>query len=333
MMHLSNGCALYIVSHLPSFLRCEAYNPIADEEVSRRKGPLTPQRTPPAGTTATESTTASPTGVTSSPSPSPIQTMVPGTTAATRSPETTTTRTTTPRVTTTGTTATNPTGATSPPSPSPTETTVPRTTAATSSTVATPPFHPPSPSPPPQEPALSPVPQRAPPQLQPTTPEPDDSNNSQPSPPSQAVSPASPRSLPGSGTVEPTNDSDQTTRDLDSLFDVPEHLRRSPSPAGAFNVDVSPPFITPAAINYLQSVRAGQRWTDMVTSFLRLEGLPAVKAVSIFISSIPLYPLIKLLVLFASFRRLPTKRGVQMDENPTLRVKADPFHLQHLIIP
>jgi len=41
------------------------------------------------------------------------------------------------------------------------------------------------------------------------------------------------------------------------------------------------PFLTTAAISYLQTIPAGQRWVDMVKSYLRLEEFPVAKAVSV----------------------------------------------------
>ena len=63
-------------------------------------------------------------------------------------------------------------------------------------------------------------------------------------------------------------------------------VRREHPPDGPFTFEGSSPFITPAALSYLQTIPAGQRWVDMVTSFLCLEELPIVKGVSstVFIS-------------------------------------------------
>jgi hypothetical protein len=76
------------------------------------------------------------------------------------------------------------------------------------------------------------------------------------------------------------NDANQTMSEQGSLPGTSDHFGRSPSPVGAFTFDGPSPFITSAAINYLQTIPAGQRWTDMIISFLRLEELPAADGVS-----------------------------------------------------
>ena len=150
----------------------------------------------------------------------------------------------------------------------PTQTVVPDTTAtATSPAVVTPtPLVSPSPpSLPLQELPPSPTPQRTPSHSQ-TAPGPDGANE-------RPVPPTPSRSLsPGPGTAEPTDDLDQTASEQGRL----------PSPEGAFTFDGSSGFITVDAIKYLQTVRAGRRWTDMVTSYLRLEELPISPAVRTF---------------------------------------------------
>ena len=177
-------------------------------------------------------------------------TATPETTAATATPETTAT-TTTPE--TTATTAT------------------PETTAATSLAGATPeptdttnPAEEPSPSPTPHdnEPPNNPVPD---------IPEPDVGNEPQLLPPRD-------HSL-RSRIPEPANDPNEQV----SLSDGPDHFKRSPPPPGAFAFSGSSPFINPAAIQYLQTIPAGQRWTDMVNSYLRFEELPVVPGVRILI--------------------------------------------------
>ena len=56
---------------------------------------------------------------------------------------------------------------------------------------------------------------------------------------------------------------------------------RAPPPAGTFTFAGTSPFITTAAIDYLQTIPAGQRWADMIVSYLRLEEAPVSKGVSI----------------------------------------------------
>lgn len=59
---------------------------------------------------------------------------------------------------------------------------------------------------------------------------------------------------------------------------------RAPPPIGIFALSDTSPFITAATINYLQTISAGQRWVDMVSSYLRLEGFPVAKGVSLDLS-------------------------------------------------
>ena len=96
-------------------------------------------------------------------------------------------------------------------------------------------------------------------------------------PPSPLVMPSlSPRPRsPMSGVNEitlplvPPSALDQTT---DGQGTVPRVERSSPPP-GAFTFSGSSPFITPAAIQYLQTISAGQCWENMIASYLHLEEL------------------------------------------------------------
>lgn len=81
--------------------------------------------------------------------------------------------------------------------------------------------------------------------------------------------------------LSPVGDRDQTTNEPSPLPDNPDHSGRLPSPDGAFVLSGTPAFITPAAIEYLQTVPAGHRWTNMVISYLRLETFPIAKAVRV----------------------------------------------------
>lgn len=56
---------------------------------------------------------------------------------------------------------------------------------------------------------------------------------------------------------------------------------RVPPPAGTFEFDGPAPFITPATVQYLHTIPAGQRWQNMVASYLRLEEFPITKGVRI----------------------------------------------------
>jgi hypothetical protein len=174
-----------------------------------------------------------------------------------------------------------------PPLPSPAEPT------ATSPVVIMPPAPLTSlPSLPPQGPPHTP---------QQTAPSPDGEDGRQ-SPPHQTTLPVSPLARsPGCETTELPNVLDQPTSEQDPspdllpgppsdflpsnlppdlLPDASNQFARSLSPAGAFVYSGSLPFIPPA-IKYFETVRAGQRWTDMVASFLRLEEFPPTRGVHI----------------------------------------------------
>ena len=191
----------------------------------------------------------------------------------------------------------SPTGTVSPAPPasspsSPIETAVAETLATTTPVVDTPPAHLDSPS----SPSLTPTPQWTSPRLQQTTPGTDRVGERQ-SPPNQAVASVLPHSRsPTPETTELTNDLDQPISEQDLPLDLPldlppdllpdasNCLARPSSPAGAFAFTGSAPFVK-LALEYFQTVCAGQRWTDMVASFLRLEELPQTSVVS------PLFPL------------------------------------------
>jgi hypothetical protein len=84
---------------------------------------------------------------------------------------------------------------------------------------------------------------------------------------------------PRSGTTELSNKHNRVTSEQGLLLEAPKHSRRPPQPAGTFVYNGSSQFITPAAIQYLQTVCAGQRWADMVLSFLCLEELSLIAGV------------------------------------------------------
>ena len=154
----------------------------------------------------------------------------------------------------------------SPSSPSAAETVVARATDVTNPAVVTSPAPPPSPLPQPQEPLPSPS--------QSVTSGP----NGQHSPP-QVIPPLpSQTGPPPPKTADPTNDP-QNTSNHDLLLYVSDSSGRLPPPGGTLVFHGSLPFIPPA-IKYFQTVRAGQRWTDMIASFLRLEEFPHLNGVS-----------------------------------------------------
>jgi hypothetical protein len=168
--------------------------------------------------------------------------------------------------------------------PSPAEATVIETT-TTNSVVSTPPasLTPSSPSPPLQE--SSPTAQRS-------TPRPNIEDERQLPPLHQTAPPISPDVCPpGHETTEFADLLDQPTSEQDLPSDLPpdafNRFARPSSPAGAFVYAGSMPFIPPA-IQYFQTVCAGQQWTDMVASFLRLEELPPPNGVCV--DYISIYP-------------------------------------------
>ena len=68
--------------------------------------------------------------------------------------------------------------------------------------------------------------------------------------------------------------------ELDSSTTDRGRVGRALPPSGAFTSDVVSPFITTAVIGYLHTIPAGQRWVDMIMSYLRLEAIPIAKGVS-----------------------------------------------------
>lgn len=113
-----------------------------------------------------------------------------------------------------------------------------------------------------------------------------DSLASQPqqaSPESLVTTPGPDTHSPGTGTTEltPGNSSDEAANDPVPPPDNPDHSGRSL--AGAFPYNGSSQFITEAALQYLKTIPAGQHWTAMVTSFLRLEEFPIPLDVRIFL--------------------------------------------------
>lgn len=176
----------------------------------------------------------------------------------------------------TQTTATDATSTSSPAgvSPGPTNTTSPAGVMP-EPTNATSPTEEPSPTPTPKQTHhedplnnLVPEPQR--------TPSIDGGNEQQASPPRG-------HSLTESQAPELANNRNPATNEQDSLPDVSDRFKRSPPPPGAFTFRGPSPFLTPATIQHLQTICAGQRWTDMVNSFLRFEELPVGPGVRILI--------------------------------------------------
>ena len=93
-----------------------------------------------------------------------------------------------------------------------------------------------------------------------------------PSPHTDSPSPCA--DSPGPETSNPTLCAVLTSVDSNQLKCVPP-------PAEAFTFSNISPFITPATIQYLQTVSAGQRWVEIIISYLRFEELPVAKGVRI----------------------------------------------------
>ena len=102
----------------------------------------------------------------------------------------------------------------------------------------------------------------------------------------QELSPSLPAAPPPSPHLDSPRPrtSNPTLRAVLATVD-PNRSECVPPPAEAFTFANVPSFITPAAIQYLQSVSAGQRWVEMITAYLRFEELPVAKAVCIFCAS------------------------------------------------
>ena len=62
----------------------------------------------------------------------------------------------------------------------------------------------------------------------------------------------------------------------------PGHLERTPPPAGVFTFTGTSAFVTPATLQYFQTISAGPCWVEMVISYLRLEEFTVSKVVCIF---------------------------------------------------
>jgi len=92
-------------------------------------------------------------------------------------------------------------------------------------------------------------------------------------------------------TVPPIGDTDQPMGGSSSLVTDRNHAERVPPPPGIFTFNDASPFITPAAIGYLQTIPAGKRWVNMVTSYLCLKGFSLIKGVctTIFLDLLPSY--------------------------------------------
>jgi len=105
-----------------------------------------------------------------------------------------------------------------------------------------------------------------------TAPQPEDMDTRQPPSPCSDLS--------GPGATDPIPPAaPPTAAPSTSEPDSPEH---APPPVRAFAFTGTSLFITPVTIQYLQTIPANQRWSEMVTSYLRFEELPPTKDVRIY---------------------------------------------------
>lgn len=81
--------------------------------------------------------------------------------------------------------------------------------------------------------------------------------------------------------IPTTGDSDQTANEQPPAAPTTNRVGRVPPAAGTFVFNGKSTFVTSAAVEYLHTIRAGQPWEKMITSYLRLEELPVVKGVCI----------------------------------------------------
>jgi hypothetical protein len=77
------------------------------------------------------------------------------------------------------------------------------------------------------------------------------------------------------------DDPDQTIDEPSALPGNPDHPERIPPPVGTFTFGGVVPYIDGELIKYLQTVPAGQRWVEMVVSYLRFEEFPPATGVRI----------------------------------------------------
>ena len=104
-------------------------------------------------------------------------------------------------------------------------------------------------------------------------------------PVSDPAVPVSDPAVPVNNPSVPVNDPAVPANETSSATAHANHSERAPPPAGKFTFDGTQSFIKPATMDYLQTVSAGQRWIDMVVSYLHLEEFPNIKGVSIIILS------------------------------------------------
>ena len=258
MQRLSSGYVLFTVSDIRSPWRRKAHNHVGAEEISRRDGPSTllPNHTPGIPALVTPPDPPVPANPAEHANPSPG--VPPCSSPQPESP------------------MLGQTGDESPDRPASRSEPTPKTSQSSPST--------------PQDvsnPRLSPPLVPAPPPLTPQG----GNDDGQGSP--QVTRSLSPQPLLSEPTpiIPPIGDTDQPMGGSSSLVTDRDHVERVPPPPGIFTFNDASPFITPAAIGYLQTIPAGERWVNMVTSYLRLEGFSLIKGVrtNIFLDLLPSY--------------------------------------------
>ena len=149
---------------------------------------------------------------------------------------------------------------------------------------------------------------------------------------SSSVPPATPPPSPHSDSPGPEA-ADPTLPAISPIVDH-NHPEHAPPPVGTFTFVGTSPFITPATIQYLQTVPASQRWVEMVAAYLRFEALPIMKGVRISLVPDLLYPvLITQPVGRSPSYRVPASRGVCMDEGSDLHGGSNPLYRRRQFIP
>ena len=110
-----------------------------------------------------------------------------------------------------------------------------------------------------------------------STPAPTPNNDGQGMPSSSPL--VTPQRSP-SDDIPLTTPSSPTTNDAVPTPDHSEDPATIPTPLRVFVFDGTSAFITPATINYWETIPGGQGWVAMVNAYLRLESLPLKKGVS-----------------------------------------------------
>ena len=125
---------------------------------------------------------------------------------------------------------------------------------------------------------------------------------------------------------QPTDNADQFAQESGSLPAGRGDSGRIPPPVGTLKFEGTSAFLTPDVIDYLQTIPAGRRWAEMVSSYLRMEEFPIAKGVSVivFILLLP-HTDSSLLVLNAPFHDIAAGRSFQLDQGPIIQARSHPI--------